>query len=69
MFRQGIENMVIQGDPMKAVEAMFKIAGLENPPLRIQLGKDSVEAAKRRVASLKTETETYELWSEDLQFD
>jgi hypothetical protein len=35
MFRRAIENMTVDGDPAKAVEAMLKIANLVNPPLRI----------------------------------
>lgn len=30
------------GDPVKAVEAMIKIAEMENPPLRLPLGEDAV---------------------------
>jgi NAD(P)-dependent dehydrogenase (short-subunit alcohol dehydrogenase family) len=35
------------GDPAKAAEVLLKIASLDDPPLRLLLGSDAVEAAQR----------------------
>lgn len=69
MFRRGIEQMPIDGDPMKAVRAMYRLSETENPPFRLPLGKDCIETARRKVASLTVDTDRAEAWSEDLKFD
>ena len=46
------------------MEAVYKLAGLEQPPLHFPLGKDSIEAAKTKSAALLEDTAKYESWSE-----
>ncbi len=41
------------GDPVKAVEAMIKIAEMENPPLRLPLGEDAVENMEAKLDDLR----------------
>ena len=40
------------GDPIKAVEAMIKIADMENPPLRLPLGEDAVQNMEEKLNSV-----------------
>jgi NAD(P)-dependent dehydrogenase (short-subunit alcohol dehydrogenase family) len=43
------------GDPAKAAAAMLKIAEVENPPLRLQLGADCVAAVEAKIEQVKAE--------------
>lgn len=47
------------GDPEKAVAAMISIAGEENPPLHLFLGKDAYEMAYDKIGALQTELEKW----------
>jgi len=49
-----------KGDPVKAAQAMIKIANMENPPTRIPLGIDAVEMVKAECKSVLEEVEKYE---------
>ncbi|CCM06216.1 uncharacterized protein FIBRA_08461 [Fibroporia radiculosa] len=62
--RDGLRNT---GDPAKAAAAMYKLTTLPNPPLHLPLGKDSVAAARSKVAQLAAETDQYESWSDGLK--
>jgi len=53
-------------DPEKAVEAIYKISIVPEPPLHFPLGKDSVEGIRSTVAKLLSYTDQYESWSEGL---
>lgn len=48
-----------EGDPMKAAKAIDKALRAENTPLRLQLGKDSVEAIKQHSDDLLSDLETW----------
>jgi len=48
-----------QGDPVRACEAILKIAESENPPLRLVLGKPGYELVLKKVDSMKQEFEAY----------
>ena len=43
------------GDPAKAAAAMVRITEVENPPLRLQLGADSLAAVESKLDQVKTE--------------
>ncbi len=57
------------GDAKKAVDAFYRLAALEESPLRVPLGKDSITALRRKIASLTADVDTYEYYSEDLEVD
>ncbi|KAL8280452.1 hypothetical protein RQP46_007100 [Phenoliferia psychrophenolica] len=46
-----------KGDPVKAVRAMYDLAGLPNPPLRIVLGSEAYEAMLKKVGSYTEQIE------------
>lgn len=48
-----------QGDPVRASEAIIKIVGSENPPLRLILGKPGYDLVMKKVDSMKQEFEQY----------
>jgi len=54
-------------DPVQAVEVLYKIAELPNPPLFLPLGKDSVSLAKTRYAEMVESTDAVASWSEELR--
>lgn len=62
-FRQWIKDMDGKqpGDPVKAALAMIQAVESENPPLRLALGADAVDAIATKLASVKSELEA---WSE-----
>ena len=47
------------GDPAKAAKAMIRVAGLEDPPVRIQLGTDSLMLVKIKAARTIAEAEKW----------
>ena len=57
------------GDPKKAVQKMWELSNLENPPLRLLLGKDINKGARDYIAQLTKETDEYESWSDHLAYE
>ena len=53
----------------KAVQKVYKLAALPNPPIRLPVGKDMIVAIREEVSQLTSATETFESWSEDLGVD
>ena len=47
------------GDPAKAVAAMIKITEVVDPPLRLQLGADSLAAVESKIERLKAELDQW----------
>ncbi|KAM5540842.1 hypothetical protein V8D89_005486 [Ganoderma adspersum] len=60
------QDFVPYGDSRKAMEAVYKLASLEDPPLHIPLGKDAVGALRTKVAAIAGDADKYESWSEGL---
>jgi len=56
------------GDPQKAATAMVKITQVENPPLRLQLGADSVSRVETKLMQVKQELETWRALAESTAF-
>ena len=54
------------GDPIKGMEAIYNISKLPDPPLRVFLGKDSIEMFKQRSAIATDLANQSEQWSVDL---
>ena len=48
---------------------MYELAGLDVPPLRLPLGKDSLEGVRAQLASVSAEVEKYQAWSDNLALD
>ncbi len=48
------------GDPKRAAEAMLQVAEADDPPLRLLLGEDAMEAARRKMDILKADFDAWE---------
>lgn len=48
------------GDPDKAAQAMIKAVESDNPPMRLVLGEDALEATRKKIESLQKELEEWE---------
>jgi NAD(P)-dependent dehydrogenase (short-subunit alcohol dehydrogenase family) len=46
-----------EGDPVKAAEAIFALAGMENPPLRLPLGKTALVTIGMKLESVRADLE------------
>jgi len=57
------------GDPAKAAEAMIQVVESDNPPLRLALGEDSVNAITKKLESMKAELETWKETSINTAFE
>jgi hypothetical protein len=51
------------GDPAKAAAAIIKVLDAENPPLRLVLGSDAVDALRAHHESLLADMVTWETLS------
>ena len=60
------DNFVPYGDSRKAMEAIYKLASLDDPPLHIPLGKDAVGVLRTKLAAMAEHADKYESWSEGL---
>ncbi|KAI0741673.1 NAD(P)-binding protein [Daedaleopsis nitida] len=60
------ENYGPTGDPRKGMEAVYRLASLEDPPLHFPLTKYSLEGYKAKAAQLREAAEKYASWSENL---
>lgn len=47
------------GDPLKAAEAIYQIAGVEKPPFRLVLGKYAYDKCEKRLKALAAELEAW----------
>ncbi|KIJ66669.1 hypothetical protein HYDPIDRAFT_26100, partial [Hydnomerulius pinastri MD-312] len=63
------QNGVANGDSVKAVAVIEKLAHLEDPPLRLPLHKLAVDSAKQKAARIQKETEAYEAWSDNIYIE
>jgi len=48
------------GDPVKGAQAVLEILKVENPPLRLLLGKSAIDRAKAKIESIRTEIQHWE---------
>ena len=64
MMRTYWDQWTPSGDSRKGMEAVYKLASLEEPPLHFPLGKDSIGAVREKTAALVQDTNKYESWSE-----
>ena len=66
-FAKGMDGTQ-EGDPKKAAEAIEKALLAENTPLRLQLGKDSVDAIQGHAQQLLDDLEIWRETSENTNF-
>ena len=57
------------GDPAKGVQKVYELSKLENPPLRLLLGKDINRYTREYIAQLTKEVDEYAAWSDNLGYD
>ncbi|KAI0671225.1 NAD-P-binding protein [Trametes maxima] len=68
-LRAGWESYVPAGNPEKAAEIFYRVAGISDPPLQLLVGEDAVATTKEMLAELVKTVETYESWSEYTESD
>lgn len=56
-------------DPVKAAKIIYRLSTIPSPPLRLALGKQSVDEIKKKIKKVAEELEEYESWSTDMAFD
>jgi NAD(P)-dependent dehydrogenase (short-subunit alcohol dehydrogenase family) len=57
-----------EGNPVKAAEAIFEIAQLENPPLRLPLGKIAVMSLRSKLESVQKDLDAFQQLAESTVF-
>lgn len=66
-FRQAMfsnPNVAFNGDPVKFAEAMYRLACLEDPPLRLPLHHVTLEALREKGRHLVETADKWASWSE-----
>ena len=58
-----------QGDTAKAVQKIYDLAELSDPPMRLALGKDAIKYVREQQESVASDIAKFESWSKDLQMD
>jgi NAD(P)-dependent dehydrogenase (short-subunit alcohol dehydrogenase family) len=58
----------LPGDPRKVAEAVLMIAGLDEPPLRLLLGRDVLKAVRDKIAALSASIDEWESVTKDVNF-
>ena len=60
LFRQMMAGVTAGGEPAKAAQAMMKVASLPDPPMRIQLGTESLIMVRKKAQKTIDDTFEYE---------
>ena len=68
-MRNGWGTYSPPGDVNKAVEVLYKIASLPDPPLHFVLGENAILYVRKKLADLAADTDKYESWSQGLRKD
>jgi NAD(P)-dependent dehydrogenase (short-subunit alcohol dehydrogenase family) len=58
----------LPGDPRKVAEAVLMIAGLDEPPLRLLLGRDVLAAVREKIADLTASIDQWESVTKNVNF-
>ena len=58
----------LPGDPRKVAEAVLMIAGLDEPPLRLLLGRDVLAAVREKIADLTASIDHWESVTKNVNF-
>ena len=59
--------MEFGSDPAKAVQRIYDLSLLPDPPFRFPLGKDAVAGVKAQLKKIEDDIVKYESWSEGLE--
>lgn len=70
LFKERMEqvNGKQEGDPLKAAQVIFDIAGSENPPLRLPLGKVAIASLTAKLESVQNDITEYRNIAESVVF-
>lgn len=66
---EDVDPAMIRGDPDKLARRLFELAALEDPPLRVMLGKEGPAMLAPKLAKDAEEREKYKEWAHGLEFD
>jgi len=58
----------LPGDPRKVAEAVLMVAGLDEPPLRLLLGRDVLAAVREKIADLTASIDYWESVTKNVNF-
>lgn len=64
--RKHLPNAVVRGDTDKATRIIYRLVCRGDFPLRLPIGKDALEAARKKVNSLTAGADGYAKYSDDL---
>jgi len=59
-------NPIFNGDPEKFAEAVYRVAYLEDPPLRLPIHRASLVTLREKGRELLETAQKWESWSEDV---
>lgn len=58
----------LPGDPRKVAEAVLMMTGLDEPPLRLLLGRDVLKAMRDKIAAMSASIDEWEAVTKDVNF-
>ncbi|MEY8015941.1 oxidoreductase [Mycobacterium servetii] len=58
----------LPGDPRKVAEAVLMVTGLDEPPLRLLLGRDVIKAMRDKIAATTASIDEWESVTKDVNF-
>ena len=58
----------LPGDPRKVAEAVLTVTALDDPPLRLLLGRDVLKAVRDKIAALSASIDEWEAVTKDVNF-
>ena len=58
----------LPGDPRKVAEAVLTVTALDEPPLRLLLGRDVLKAVRDKIAALSASIDEWEAVTKDVNF-
>ncbi|OBB19105.1 short-chain dehydrogenase/reductase [Mycolicibacterium setense] len=58
----------LPGDPRKVAAAVLMVAGLDEPPLRLLLGRDVLKAVRDKIAAMSASIDEWETVTRDVNF-
>ncbi len=68
IMRNGtLDDLVTWKSARRSAELFYMTTSLPEPPLHLVVGKDAIEATRKKIASLSELVDTYENWSEGLE--
>lgn len=71
LVRKSLESLGSHklGDPKKAMERLYELASLSEPPMRLVLGNDALNYIRQQQQYVQADLDKYEVWSDSLQMD